>query len=53
MAEETGDKKSDKRKKWAKYTGAAVFGFFLLKGIGWLVVFALAYFGMSEISGCN
>lgn len=36
------DIKESKKKLWLKRAGIGAFMFFLLKGIAWLVVFALA-----------
>jgi len=38
------------KKEYAKTAGIGVFLFFLLKGIGWLVLF---YFGFNLFSTCN
>tara|TARA_B100000035_G_C20633688_1_gene393486 strand:- start:38 stop:274 length:237 start_codon:yes stop_codon:yes gene_type:complete len=35
-------------RRWGKYAAFAAFMFFLLKGIGWLVLFGLAVWGFSS-----
>ena len=42
-------KKVFKNSKIGKYIIAGSFFFFLIKGIIWVIVIALAYFGMAEL----
>ena len=45
-SEDKPNKKSFLR-RWGKYAAAGAFMFFLLKGIGWLVLLGLAVWGIT------
>jgi hypothetical protein len=46
--QETVKKENNPAAKWIKRFGVAGFMFFLIKGLIWLVLIALAYFGVAS-----
>lgn len=40
--------KSSLFRRWGKYAAFGAFMFFLLKGIGWLILFGLAVWGVTS-----
>jgi hypothetical protein len=49
VMQQTAPKEKTPVVRWLKRLGLAGFMFFFIKGLIWLVVFALAYFGIAKL----